>query len=69
MCRYGVEKSIDTVLEKEQIIVNYPVEFLNSLELPEIPLELPEIPFELPEIPSHKLTLKIGSPILLLPGI
>ena len=44
-------KPIDTAIE-DDLAVNYPVEFLNSLELS--------------GIPPQKLTLKIGSRILLL---
>ncbi|GFW40603.1 ATP-dependent DNA helicase [Trichonephila clavipes] len=47
-------KSIDTV-ENQDDVVNYPTEFLNSLDLP--------------SMPPHVLTLKIGVPIILLRNI
>ncbi|VDK84545.1 unnamed protein product [Onchocerca ochengi] len=47
-------KSVDTVEEADEA-VNYPTEFLNS--------------FDLPEMPSHVLQLKIGVPIIMLRNI
>jgi hypothetical protein len=45
-----LNKSIDTIFDAIEAI-NYPTEFLNSLDLPDIPL--------------HKLQLKVGSPVIL----
>lgn len=47
-------KSIDTVLNDDEV-VNYPTEFLNSLDLP--------------GLPPHNLRLKVGSPIIMLRNI
>ena len=47
-------KSVDTVVEAEEA-VNYPTEFLNSLDLP--------------RMPPHVLQLKIGVPIIMLRNI
>ena len=47
-------KSIDTVLTENEA-VNYPTEFLNSMDLP--------------GLPPHELTLKIGTPVICLRNI
>lgn len=46
--------SVDTIMNQDDI-VNYPVEFLNSLDLP--------------GVPQHRLQLKIGVPIMMLRNI
>lgn len=47
-------KSVDTVINQDEV-VNYPTEFLNSLELP--------------GLPPHNLQLKVGSVIIMLRNI
>ncbi len=47
-------RSVDTVTNQDDI-VNYPTEFLNSLDLP--------------GLPPHMLNLKIGAPIIMLRNI
>ncbi|KAK9872125.1 hypothetical protein WA026_016177 [Henosepilachna vigintioctopunctata] len=47
-------KSVDTVMNQDDV-VNYPTEFLNSLELP--------------GLPSHNLQLKVGSVVIMLRNI
>lgn len=44
-------KSIDTIYDDENQIVNFPIEFLNSLNIPGMPLSI------------HNLRLKIGSQV------
>lgn len=51
---FGTYNSIDTVTNQDDV-VNYPTEFLNSLDLP--------------GIPPHVLKLKYGTPIILLRNI
>lgn len=46
--------SVDTVINQDEV-VNYPTEFLNSLNLP--------------GIPPHRLQLKVGAPIIMLRNI
>lgn len=47
-------KSVDTITDEDDV-VNYPTEFLNSLELP--------------GLPPHMLRLKIGVPVIMLRNI
>ncbi|XP_055910737.1 uncharacterized protein LOC129945100 [Eupeodes corollae] len=47
-------KSVDTIINEDEV-VNYPTEFLNSLDLP--------------GLPSHYLALKEGAPIIMLRNI
>lgn len=47
-------KSVDTVINQNEV-VNYSIEFLNSIDLP--------------GIPPHNLQLKVGSPIIMLRNI
>lgn len=47
-------KSVDTVINQDEV-VNYPTEFLNSMELP--------------GLPPHNLQLKVGSVIIMLRNI
>ena len=52
--KYTTYKLIDTFINMDEI-VNYPIQFFNSLDIP--------------EVPSHVLSLKIGAPIILLRNI
>lgn len=47
-------KSVDTIMNQDDV-VNYPTEFLNSLELP--------------RLPPHNLQLKVGSVVIMLRNI
>ena len=51
---YTSYKSIDTIMYKNEI-VNYPVDFFNSLDIP--------------GVPQHVLSHKIGAPIIILRNI
>ena len=52
--KHTTYKSIDTIMNMDEI-VNYPIEFFNSLDIP--------------GIPQHILSLKIGMPIIPLRNI